>query len=174
MLQIPIGILCALLGHWIEDKPMSIFSWLGVLALSGVIVNDSVVFLDKFNSNMREGMRLKEAIQNAGVSRFRAIMLTSLTTVSGLYPLIAEKSFQAQFLIPMAVSLAYGVLLGTFFVLLIFPVFIAVGNDIRRFMSWLSNLTLYVLKGDEKRMKFPEPEAVEPSVLEEKHLEELK
>jgi multidrug efflux pump subunit AcrB len=171
MLQIPLGVLCAMLGHWIEDKPMSIFSWLGVLALSGVIINDSVVFLDRFNSNLREGMSLKDAIQEAGKARFRAIMLTSLTTVAGLYPLILEKSFQAQFLIPMAVSLAYGVLFGTFFILFIFPVFISVGNDIRRLAQWIRNLGTYVASGNEDLMKFPSSEGVEPIVRETFRLE---
>jgi len=96
-----------------------------------VIINDAVVFLSKYNSNLREGMQPEAAVFAAGKARFRAIVLTTVTTSVGLYPLILENSFQAQFLIPMAIALAYGVLVGTFFILTLFPVIILVLNDIR-------------------------------------------
>ena len=102
-----------------------------MVALSGVIINDAVVFLAKYNSNLLEGMKVEDAAYSAGVARFRAILLTTLTTTLGLYPLILEKSFQAQFLIPMAISLAYGVLIGTGFILSFFPALILVLSDIR-------------------------------------------
>ncbi len=140
LMMVPLGFFCATLGHGIEswmkvdgDYPVSILSAWGMFALSGVIINDAVVFLAKFNSLVKqEGMSVYEAAYNAGIARFRAIMLTSLTTVAGLYPLIKETSFQAQFLIPMAISVAYGVLFGTFLILLFFPVFILIANDARR------------------------------------------
>jgi len=103
----------------------------------GVIINDAVVFLAKFNSLVKdEGQTVYEAAYNAGLARFRPIVLTSLTTVLGLYPLIKETSFQAQFLIPMAISVAYGVLFGTLIILLFFPVFILIFNDMRRALKW--------------------------------------
>ncbi|MCB9236248.1 MAG: efflux RND transporter permease subunit [Bacteroidia bacterium] len=137
MLMIPLGMAGAFLGHGLEGKPVSILSIYGLLALSGIIINDAVVLLHRYNQFVAEGMEVRKAVINAGVSRFRAIMLTSVTTVVGLYPLILEKSRQAQFLIPMAISVAYGVLLGTLFLLLFFPVLILILNDIRVFLNWL-------------------------------------
>ena len=108
-----------------------------MIALSGVIINDAVVFLAKFNSLVKDdGLSVYDAAYEAGIARFRAIMLTSITTVVGLWPLIMETSFQAQFLIPMAISVAYGVLVGTFVILLFFPVIILVFNDVRRYAKW--------------------------------------
>ncbi len=147
--MIPIGWIGSAWGHGIESFrallfnaehpgfPISLLSAWGMIALSGVIINDAVVFLDKYNRNLKEGMNVNEAAYDAGVSRFRPIILTSLTTVLGLYPLILEKSFQAQFLIPMAISVAYGVLIGTFIILLFFPVLIVIYNDIRVWAKWL-------------------------------------
>ncbi len=171
ILMIPIGVYSAILGHGIEGKPFSVLSVWGTLALSGVIINDTVVFLDKFNSNLKAGMSFYDAVFDAGRSRFRAIILTSLTTVAGLYPLIMEKSFQAQFLIPMAISMAYGVLIGTFFTLLIFPTFIYAVNDLRRFLvwSWLS-IKDFIFGKQQKQNSYPAREEVEPPVIEEKRL----
>ena len=147
--MIPLGWVGAAWGHGIESFraglfnadhpafPISLLSAWGMIALSGVIINDAVVFLDKYNRNLKDGMLVYEAAYDAGISRFRPIILTSLTTVLGLYPLILETSFQAQFLIPMAISVAYGVLIGTFIILLFFPVLIVVFNDIRVWAKWL-------------------------------------
>lgn len=145
MMMIPLGMFGAILGHGIEDwispgkeLPVSLLSVWGMVALSGVIINDAVVFLAKFNYLMKEeGMTVYQAAYHAGLSRYRPIILTSLTTVLGLFPLIRETSFQAQFLIPMAISVAYGVLIGTFIILLFFPVYILIFNDIRRYAKWL-------------------------------------
>ena len=115
---VPVGIFSALLGHGIVGKPFSVLSVWGVVALVGILVNDAVVMLDQYNKNLDKGMEIKEAVLKAGKSRFRAIILTTITTVAGLYPLILEKSFQSQFLIPMAISVAYGVLFGTIILLL--------------------------------------------------------
>ena len=136
LMMIPLSFLGASWGHWIHGHPISILSAWGMVALSGVIINDAVVFLSKYNSNVLEGMSVVEATYNAGISRFRAIMLTTITTVVGLFPIILETSFQAQFLIPMAISLAYGVLVGTGFILIFFPVIILVLSDIR---VWIKN-----------------------------------
>jgi len=132
LIMIPISILGAVWGHGIHGKPLSILSLWGIVALTGVIVNDAVVFLAKYNLLIEEGKKVKEAIVEAGKSRLRAIILTTLTTSFGLFPLILEKSFQAQFLIPMAISLVYGVAFGTFFILIFFPALIMVLNDVRR------------------------------------------
>ncbi len=143
LIMIPISILGAVWGHGIHGKPVSILSLWGIVALSGVVINDSVVMLSKFNSLIVEGYKIKEAILEAGKSRLRPIILTTLTTSAGLYPLVLEKSFQAQFLIPMAISLVYGVFFGTLFILLFFPALILVLNDIRRTLrSWYHGRTI--------------------------------
>lgn len=131
MLMIPLGVYGAFLGHWVEGKPVSVLSFYGIIALAGIVVNDSVVFLDTFNRNIKEGMKLHDAIYNAGVSRFRAIFLNSFANILGLYPLILEKSRQAQFLIPMAISVAWGLLFVTVFTLFLFPCLILLFNDLR-------------------------------------------
>ncbi len=132
LVLVPISILGAIWGHGIHGKPLSILSFFGIIALTGVVVNDAVVYLDKFNALIVEGWKVKKAVIEAGKSRLRPIILTTLTTSLGLYPIVLEKSFQAQFLIPMAISLVYGVAFGTMFILLFFPALIVVLNDIRR------------------------------------------
>ncbi len=135
LMMIPLGWLGATWGHGIEGKLVSMLSAWGMVALSGVIINDAVVFLAKYNSLLLEGKKIKEAVFEAGLSRFRPIVLTTITTSLGLYPLILESSFQAQFLIPMAISLAYGVLFGTAFILILFPVLILCLNDVKVLMK---------------------------------------
>lgn len=118
---IPFGAIGALAGHWIMGMDLTMLSLLGMMALVGVVVNDSLVLVDFINNHKQSG-GLQEAILNAGVARFRPVMLTSLTTFSGLMPLLFEQSTQAQFLIPMAVSLGFGILFATFITLLLVPV----------------------------------------------------
>ena len=139
LLVVPVGIFSAILGHGIMDRPFSTLSVWGVIALIGILVNDAVVMLDRFNRNLKEGQSIHEAVINAGKSRYRAIILTTITTFVGLSPLIFEKSFQAQFLIPMAISVAFGVLFGTIILLLYFPSLILYMNDLRRTRLWLWN-----------------------------------
>ncbi len=122
MSVIPFGVLGAVLGHWIMATNLTILSLLGMLALIGVVVNDSLVLVDYINKKRNEGMALFEAVSTAGASRFRPVMLTSLTTFIGLMPLLFEKSTQAQFLIPMAISLGFGILFATFITLILVPV----------------------------------------------------
>lgn len=133
MLVIPAGIAGAFLGHGIVGIPVSMLSMFGIIALLGVLVNDAIVFLDRYNQLLLEGLMPRPAVIEASKSRFRAILLTSLTTVVGLLPIIGETSMQAQFLIPMAVSIAFGVLFGTVFILFFFPSAILMWNDWRRF-----------------------------------------
>ena len=137
MALIPLGFLGAAWGHMIHGIPVSMLSVWGMVALSGVIVNDSVVFLQKYNSLLLEGLKVKEAVFQAGLARFRPIVLTTLTTTFGLFPIVLETSRQAQFLIPMALALAYGVLFGTFFILIFFPIIIMFLNDLRVFWHWV-------------------------------------
>ncbi len=118
---IPLGAVMAVLGHWLMDLSLSMMSVLGMLALTGVVVNDSLVLVDYINKQRALGIERKEAVLNAGVRRLRPIMLTSLTTFVGLIPIIFDKSTQAQFLIPMGVSLGFGILFATAITLLMVP-----------------------------------------------------
>ena len=129
---IPFSIIGALLGHGIMGMTLSISSILGMLALTGVVVNDSLVLVDYINKRRREGIPLIDAVNKAGSARFRPILLTSLTTFAGLLPLMFEKSTQAQFLIPMAVSLGYGILFATLLTLVLVPVSYLVLEDVKR------------------------------------------
>ena len=119
---IPFGMIGAVAGHWIMGMELTIMSLLGMLALIGVVVNDSLVLVDYINKRRDSGFDIKEAVLTAGSARFRPVMLTSLTTFIGLMPLLFEKSTQAQFLIPMAVSLGFGILFATFITLILVPV----------------------------------------------------
>ena len=131
MSVIPFGLVGAILGHATLGMNMSIMSIMGMLALSGVVVNDSLVLVDYVNRRVREGHSMIAAATMAGTARFRAVMLTSLTTFAGLVPLIFEKSTQAQFLIPMAVSLGFGILFATTITLLLVPVNYMILEDIK-------------------------------------------
>lgn len=119
---IPLGFVGAVLGHVIMNTNLSLLSFMGMLALTGVVVNDSLVLVDYINRQRRQGMEIMAAVLNAGVARFRPVMLTSITTFAGLTPILAEKSTQAQFLKPMAISLAFGILFATLITLVIVPV----------------------------------------------------
>lgn len=122
MSVIPFGMIGAIIGHWIMGMELTIMSLLGMLALVGVVVNDSLVLVDFINKKREQTNDLMDAVLIAGAARFRPVMLTSLTTFIGLMPLLFEKSTQAQFLIPMAVSLGFGILFATFITLLLIPV----------------------------------------------------
>ncbi|KTF14964.1 efflux RND transporter permease subunit [Pseudoalteromonas sp. 10-33] len=130
---IPFGMIGAVIGHWIMEMELTIMSLLGMLALIGVVVNDSLVLVDFINKKRSEGLDLMEAVKTAGVARFRPVMLTSLTTFIGLMPLLFEKATQAQFLIPMAVSLGFGIIFATFITLLLVPVNYML---MERFQGW--------------------------------------
>ena len=139
IMVVPVGLFSAILGHGIIGKPLSIMSIWGVIALIGILVNDAIVMLDKYNRNLEDGMNMSDAVIEAGSSRFRVIILTTITTFVGLFPLILEKSFQAQFLIPMAISVAFGLLFSTIILLFYFPSLILYFNDLRRVRWWLWN-----------------------------------
>lgn len=137
MTAIPFGIVGAILGHWITDMSLGILSLNGIIALSGVVVNDSLLLVARFNHYREEHTHLKEAISQASQSRLRAILLTSLTTFAGLMPLLNETSFQAQFLIPAAVSLGYGILFATVITLILIPVLLLIHQDIHQAIKGL-------------------------------------
>ncbi len=122
MTAIPFGIVGAIWGHILMGLNLSLLSMFGLVALTGVVVNDSLIMIDFINRSRREGQNIQEALINSGLRRFRPIMLTSITTFAGLMPLILEKSLQAKFLVPMATSLGFGVMFATFITLLLVPV----------------------------------------------------
>jgi len=137
LLLIPFSLPAVAWGHWIHDFSVNILSMLGIIALIGIMVNDGLVLISKFNINLKAGMAFDDALYEAGRSRFRAIFLTSLTTVAGLAPLIFEESRQAQFLIPMAVSIAYGIGFATVLTLVLLPIFLAFSNSVKTTAKWL-------------------------------------
>jgi hydrophobic/amphiphilic exporter-1 (mainly G- bacteria), HAE1 family len=137
---IPFGMIGAVWGHALLGLPLTLFSMFGLVALAGVVVNDSIVLIDFINARIRAGLSPEEALLESGLRRFRPIVLTSLTTIAGLAPLLTEKSFQAQLLIPMAASLAFGLMLATVLVLILIPVF---------YLVYLRIISLFVFSHDE-------------------------
>jgi len=137
IIMVPFSLIGIVLGHFLHGLPINILSWLGIIALVGIMVNDGLVLVGKFNGYLKEGLKFDEALIQAGISRFRAIFLTSLTTVAGLSPLLLEKSRQAQFLKPMAISISYGIVIATFLTLLMLPLLLSVGNSMKAFFKWL-------------------------------------
>lgn len=123
MCIIPFGWMGAIVGHAVMGLNLTLFSFFGLIALTGVIVNDSIVLVDFINHRVRSNVPLFEALMSAGKRRFRPILLTSMTTIAGLLPMLLERSMQAQVLIPMAVSLIFGLLTGTLLILILVPVF---------------------------------------------------
>jgi multidrug efflux pump subunit AcrB len=131
MLTIPFGYVGAVFGHWVFDFQMSFLSMIGIMACAGVVVNDSLVLVTFMNRLREAGHGVREAAVLAGGRRFRPIMLTSLTTFVGLVPVMLETSTQAQFVIPMAISLAWGVLVATAFTLFLIPAAMLVVEDVK-------------------------------------------
>ncbi|ALM08010.1 RND transporter [Sediminicola sp. YIK13] len=138
ILLVPFSLTAVAWGHWLHNFPINILSMLGIIALIGIMVNDGLVLIGKFNSNLRGGVKFDDAIFEAGKSRFRAIFLTSITTIAGLAPLLLEKSRQAQFLKPMAISIAYGIGFATILTLLMLPLFLAFSNKFKVGSKWLA------------------------------------
>ncbi len=138
MTAIPFGFVGAVLGHMIMGYDMSMISMMGIVALSGVVVNDSLVLTHAINARRKEGAGALEATVSAGMRRFRPILLTSLTTFAGLAPMIFETSFQARFLIPMAIALGYGVLFATLITLLLVPAIYLIVEDLRKLGGWVA------------------------------------
>ena len=154
-LLIPFSIIGVLWGHLIQGYIVSILSWFGAIALAGIVINDSLVLVSTFNRKIKQGKAFKAALYETGLSRLRPVLLTSLTTIAGLGPLIFETSHQAQFLSPMAISVAYGLLFGTLLTLVMLPALLVVLNHVKVFIFTLS-----------QGVKLP-AEAVEPAAREE-------
>ncbi len=128
---IPFGIVGAIWGHFFMGLPLTMFTLFGLVALTGVVVNDSIVLIDFINIRLREGMELFDALMDAGRTRFRPVMLTSVTTIAGLTPMLTETSFQAQFLIPLAATLVFGLIVATVLVLILIPTLYGVYGRLR-------------------------------------------
>jgi multidrug efflux pump subunit AcrB len=136
MAIIPFGVMGALWGHALMGLPLTLFSLLGLVALTGVVVNDAIVLVDFANSRVRAGVPMFQALLETGQRRFRPVMLTSITTIAGLAPLMTETSDQAQLLIPMANCLCFGLSLSTVLLLLIVPTFLSIYGRIFCKQEW--------------------------------------
>ncbi len=157
LFTIPFGIIGAIIGHLLLGYSLSMMSVFGMVALSGVVINDAIVLIERVNGNLAEGMKLFDAIIQGGARRFRAIFLTSISTIGGLAPLILETDMQARFLIPMALSVAGGVAFATVLTLVLIPSLLVILNDLRRIIK----------KGITG--EWPTRESVEPRVLPASH-----
>ncbi|MBW2442706.1 MAG: efflux RND transporter permease subunit [Deltaproteobacteria bacterium] len=135
MMSIPFGVVGAVIGHMVMGYSLSVMSAFGVVALSGVVINGALVLIDFANRKREGGMNVHEAIHDAGIHRFRPILLTTLTTFGGLTPMIFETSRQARFLIPMAISLGFGILFAAFITLLLVPALYLIIEDLRQLFS---------------------------------------
>jgi multidrug efflux pump subunit AcrB len=151
LFTIPFGIIGAVCGHLLLGYDLSIMSIFGMVALTGVVVNDAIVLIERVNVNLAEGMPLLEAITQGARRRFRAVILTTVSTIGGLSPMILETDFQAKFLIPMALSIAAGVAFATLLTLVLIPSLLVIVNDLRR-------LPVRLLTG-----AWPPRETVEPA-----------
>jgi multidrug efflux pump subunit AcrB len=159
MSAIPFGLVGAVIGHVLMRIPVSMLSLMGMIALAGVAVNDSLVMIDFVNRARGEGVPLIDAVRKSGVARFRAILLTSLTTFAGLSPLLMERSLQAKILIPMATSLAFGVIFATAITLLLVPCLYLAIEDVRlqfgRFWRWMFGRGSPQQSGDAQTSSMP-------------------
>ena len=131
MLVIPFSLIGVVWGHLLLGYDITFLSLIGLVALSGIVVNDSLILVEFYNDERRQGATVYDALVSAGRARFRAILLTTVTTVLGLTPLILEQSFQAKFLIPMAISIAMGLVSATVLILVVLPCFILIFDDIK-------------------------------------------
>ncbi len=139
MFTVPFGIIGAIFGHMVMGCDLAMMSAFGMVALTGVVVNDAIVLIDRINRNLADGMPFFEAVKLGGARRFRAVFLTTVSTVGGLMPLILETDFQAQMLIPMAISIAFGVMFATLLTLVLIPALFSIINDIRLLIHKLKN-----------------------------------
>jgi multidrug efflux pump subunit AcrB len=158
---IPFALIGVVAGHWLLGAQISMFSMLGMVALLGILVNDALVFVAAYNGYLKQGLPLREAIWEAGMTRLRPIFLTTATTVAGLGPLMLNTSFQAQFLVPMAISVAFGLLFLTVLTLVLLPVFLLWINPLHSWWQW-------VIGGI-----WPQREAAEPAVREDVEIQAM-
>ena len=134
MMAIPFGLIGAIFGHLVMGMEFTIVSIFGIVALSGIVVNDSLILIDFINRAERSGVDIETAVVESGKIRFRPVLLTSITTIAGLLPILTERSFQAQFLIPMAISICFGLLAATVLTLLYVPALYLIVRDVRNFV----------------------------------------
>jgi multidrug efflux pump subunit AcrB len=131
MMAIPFGLIGAVFGHLVMGMEFTIISIFGIVALSGIVVNDALILIDFINRAVRSGVDIETAVVESGKARFRPVLLTSITTIAGLLPILLETSFQAQFLIPMAISICFGLLAATLLTLLYVPALYLIVRDVR-------------------------------------------
>jgi len=146
---VPFATIGMILGHLVLGFDLTILSLIGFIALTGVVVNDSLIFMSFYNSARERGLSVFDACIATGRARIRAILLTTITTVLGLLPLMLEQSFQARFLIPMAITIACGLMSATFIILVILPCLLCILDDIKRLLR-------YAWTGGESSLQ-PEP-----------------
>ena len=164
MLAVPFGVIGAVFGHLLLGIDLAMFSIFGMVALTGVVVNDAIVLIEAVNANLAKGMPVFQAISEGGARRFRAIMLTTVSTVGGLAPLISETDAGAQVIVPMALSLASGVAFATVVTLVFIPCMLAVLNDLRRAAYWVIFHRLPTREEVEPaRTRYHDPEEASPS-----------
>jgi multidrug efflux pump subunit AcrB len=161
LLVVPFGLVGAVIGHFIIGIPITMLSLFGLVALAGVVVNDAIVFVECVNWGIARGEKFYYSLEQAGARRFRPILLTTVTTFAGLTPIILEKDLEAQMVIPMCVSVAFGVVFATTVTLLIQPAFLAILNDCRRVVYYL------------RHGIWPTPEQVEPGAERNRYAEEF-
>ena len=166
MTAIPFGLTGAILGHWFNDMMLSILSFNGIVALSGVVVNDSLLLVSRYNENCKSGLDHREAIIEACSARIRPVLLTSLTTFAGLAPLLSETSTQAQFIIPAAASLGYGILFATLITLILIPAMLMIQHDIARLFFLDSPVEKLEAEAQDRDMFTAEPQTTEKQTVE--------
>jgi multidrug efflux pump subunit AcrB len=136
MMAIPFGLIGAIAGHLVMGLSITMISIFGIVALSGIVVNDSLILIDFINRASQDNVEIEKAVIESGKVRFRPVLLTSITTIAGLLPLLLERSFQAQFLIPMAVSISFGLLVATVLTLLYVPALYLIVRDVSKLRRW--------------------------------------
>ena len=162
---IPFSLVGVAWGHWIHGMSINVLSFLGIVALIGILVNDGLVLIKKFNNLLKRGASFNDALFEAGKQRFRAIFLTSITTIAGLAPLIFEKGFSAQFLIPMAISVAYGIGFATLLTLFLLPLLLSVSSNVKAAAHWLLTGKWVNLRELERAVKEDQNEEDEQYVI---------
>ncbi|MFG0275005.1 MAG: efflux RND transporter permease subunit [Phycisphaerales bacterium] len=137
LMAVPFSMIGVVWGHWLLGFDMTILSLIGFVALTGIVVNDSLILMEFYNHKRREGLDAHDALIAAGRARIRAILLTTITTVLGLSPLMLEQSFQARFLIPMAITISFGLISATVLILVVLPCLVMIAADVKRIALWL-------------------------------------
>jgi multidrug efflux pump subunit AcrB len=152
---IPFGMIGVSFGHFLMGYDLTFLSMVGMLGLSGILVNDSIVLISTIDRRIRDGQPLMEAIEHGTTDRFRAVLLTSLTTIGGLVPLMFETSTQAQFLIPMAITIVFGLAIATALVLVVVPCLVAIGADVRGGIAHVAERRRQALSGGMPEGRLP-------------------